>query len=181
MRCIALPAHGLAGLSCMIAACFLGHMPSADQPTSPPPASQTLVCRRTLAGHTDDILSLSGVSVQLPPPDIAELASPKSPTAAVIAGIRWVGGGPRHGGGKSQLLQSFASPAIPQAMHPAHVAPSTRPPPPAARWERCCSRHLATQPAPWPPQPARGRGWSARCCSSVQERTALCGSGQVSC
>ena len=58
----------------------------------PPSASQTLVCRRTLAGHTDDILSLSGVSVQLPPPDVAELASPKSPTAAVIAGIRWVGG-----------------------------------------------------------------------------------------
>lgn len=46
-----------------------------------------------MAGHTDDILSLSGVSVQLPPPDVAELTSPKSPTAAVIAGIRcgvWV-------------------------------------------------------------------------------------------
>ncbi|KAI7835447.1 hypothetical protein COHA_010652 [Chlorella ohadii] len=51
----------------------------------------TLVCRRTLAGHTDDILSLSGVSVQLPPPDVAELTSPKSPTAAVIAGISPVG------------------------------------------------------------------------------------------
>ena len=59
------------------------------------PHKQTLVCRRTLAGHTDDILSLSGISVQLPAPDAAELASPRSPTAAVIAGIRcglWLAG-----------------------------------------------------------------------------------------
>lgn len=49
---------------------------------------QTLVCRRTLAGHSDDILSLSGVGVHLPAPEATELASPRSPTAAVIAGIR---------------------------------------------------------------------------------------------
>lgn len=55
---------------------------------------ETLVCRRTLGGHTDDILSLSGVSVSVPQPDLAQLispGSPRSPTAQIIAGISPVG------------------------------------------------------------------------------------------
>ena len=48
---------------------------------------QTLVCRRTLAGHTDDILSLGGISIPVAAPDVNQLLSPGSPTAAVIAGV----------------------------------------------------------------------------------------------
>lgn len=55
---------------------------------------ETLVCRRTLGGHTDDILSLSGIFASVPQPDLAQLmspGSPRSPTAQIIAGISPVG------------------------------------------------------------------------------------------
>lgn len=83
----------------------------------------TLVCRRTLAGHTGDVLSLGGVCVSLTPPDLAELTSPKSPTAAVIAGMspmgaplppapdspHGMGGSPRTGLERALLFVSAAA------------------------------------------------------------------------
>ena len=48
---------------------------------------QTLVCRRTLAGHTDDVLSLGGISVPVSQPDLALLQSPSSPMAGMLSGM----------------------------------------------------------------------------------------------
>jgi WD40 repeat protein len=54
---------------------------------------ETLVCRRTLAGHTDDVLSLGGVSVSVSGSDLGALVSPGSPTmAALAAGLSPLGG-----------------------------------------------------------------------------------------
>ena len=67
----------------------------ATHPALPSPPSQpmqTLVCRRTLAGHTDDVLSLGGVGVAVSAPDISQLVSPGSPsTAAMAAGLSPLG------------------------------------------------------------------------------------------
>jgi hypothetical protein len=57
----------------------------------PPVPLQTLVCRRTLAGHTDDVLSLGGISVPVSQPDLALLQSPSSPMAGMLAGMSPLG------------------------------------------------------------------------------------------
>ena len=53
---------------------------------------QTLVCRRTLAGHLDDVLSLGGISVPIATlADDASLASLTSPGAGGVPGMSPVG------------------------------------------------------------------------------------------
>jgi hypothetical protein len=62
----------------------------SGSPLAPVPL-QTLVCRRTLAGHTDDVLSLGGISVPVSQPDLALLQSPSSPIAGMLAGMSPLG------------------------------------------------------------------------------------------